>query len=80
MTRCDVGRHREAEANRITALLAVPCALALAGGLWPAAGAVIGWSVAVMLGIAVVVGALAAVARRSAARGHLDRELARRPG
>jgi hypothetical protein len=77
VTRCTVGRHREAEANRITALLAVPCVLALIGGIWPAAGVVIGCAVAVMFGGAVVVGGLVVVARRSAIRRRVDRELVR---
>ncbi len=51
MTRCAASRHRTAEANRITAVLAVPCLLALVGGIWPAAGVVIGWVVGIALGL-----------------------------
>jgi hypothetical protein len=79
MTRCMVGRHREAEANRITTILTLPCALAIVGGAWPAAGAVIEWAAAVLIGIAVVAGGLVLVIRRSATRRRVDRELARRP-
>lgn len=55
MTRCVVSRHREAEADRITAVLAVPCLLVLVGMVWPAAGAVIGWSAGVAVAVVVVV-------------------------
>lgn len=68
MTRCVVSRHREAEADRITAILAIPCLLALVGMIWPAAGAVIGWTAGVAVAAVVVVRRVRSareVARRS---------------
>jgi hypothetical protein len=55
VTRCAASAHRAAEANRITAVLAVPCLLALVSEVWPAAGAVIGWAVGIALGLLLVV-------------------------
>lgn len=68
MTRCAIGRHREAEANRITAVLAAPCLLALAGQVWPAAGSAIGWTAGLVLGLALAVAWVARRAREAARR------------
>jgi uncharacterized membrane protein len=68
VTRCVVGRNREAEADRITAFLAVPFLLVLVAMVWPAAGSVIAWSVVVAVAVVVVVRRVRSacrVARRS---------------
>lgn len=67
MSRCVVDRHREAEASRVMAVLAVPCLLAFVADVWPAAG----WVVGLLLGLALVV---AVVVRRVRSA----REVARR--
>jgi uncharacterized membrane protein len=64
VTRCDVGRRREAEANLITGLLAVPCAAGFVGAVWPAADDAIGTAVLVLLAVVVGLGALRLLARR----------------
>lgn len=51
MTRCAVSVHRAAEANRITAVLAVPCLLVGVADVWPAAR----WGLGIALGLVLVV-------------------------
>lgn len=64
VTRCDVARRRDAEANLITALLAVPCGAGFVGAVWPAADAAIGTTVAVLAAVLVALGAVRLLARR----------------
>lgn len=68
MSRCVARRQREAEVDRMTVALTVLCLLALVGTVWPAAGVVIGWSVAAAAIVVVVlrrVRSAREVARRS---------------
>ena len=64
VTRCDVARRREAEANLITGLLAVPCVAAFVGVVWPAADDAIGTAVVVLLALLLGLGAVRLLARR----------------
>jgi hypothetical protein len=61
VTRCAVGAHRAAEANRITAVLAVPCLLVGVAEVWPAAR----WGLGIVLGL-VLAGAVGVRRVRSA--------------
>jgi hypothetical protein len=49
VTRCDVRRRREAEANLLTGLFSVPCGAGFLGAVWPAVRDAIGTTVVVLL-------------------------------
>jgi hypothetical protein len=69
VTRCDVTRRREAEANVLTALLSVPILLGLAASFVP----VIGWLIGLVSASAVVLAAIRFGIRRLRERRQ-DRE------
>lgn len=82
VTRCDVTRRREAEANALTAFLAVPCLLGLVGSFVPA----ISWLIGLVIASAVVLAAIRLGIRRlrerqqdreALAAWRADRELSR---
>jgi hypothetical protein len=82
VTRCDVTRRREAEANLLTVFVAVPCLLGLAGSFVPAISLLIG----LVLASAIVLAAVRLGIRRlherrqdraALAAWRADRELSR---
>lgn len=72
VTRCDVTRRRDAEANALTALLSVPILLALAASFVPA----VGWLIGLAIASTAVLGAVRFGIRRLRERRHDRRALA----
>jgi uncharacterized membrane protein len=86
VTRCDVRRRREAEADLLTGLLSVPCGAGFLGAAWPAARDAIGTAVVVLLAALAALALLRVLVRRVREwhedRAHLAaaRPPVRRPG